>query len=237
MHADVYFTQGCAVCYFTRFQPYFSYLSDLNRIAQPGYLPTQQDILRVRVPTTGIIEYPFDLEEIRFRLLIILETYELIVESAMSFSRLGYVGQLRTTWNSNNLLHFRMVDVGGQRSERRKWIHCFENVTSIIFLVALSEYDQILFESDNEVRRKIMINTHRNYMDCRCNPLPQSSANRVLSIIGIFSEPNGREQSIVQNNHHISMVSTLVSHPLLEQEGSARGENHVFPPGRLLPGI
>lgn len=46
---------------------------------------------------------------------------------------------------------FRMVDVGGQRSERRKWIHCFENVTSIIFLVALSEYDQILFESENEV--------------------------------------------------------------------------------------
>lgn len=48
-------------------------------------------------------------------------------------------------------LFYRMVDVGGQRSERRKWIHCFENVTSIIFLVALSEYDQILFESENEV--------------------------------------------------------------------------------------
>lgn len=48
-----------------------------------------------------------------------------------------------------------MVDVGGQRSERRKWIHCFENVTSIIFLVALSEYDQILFESENEVSFKI----------------------------------------------------------------------------------
>ena len=47
-----------------------------------------------------------------------------------------------------------MVDVGGQRSERRKWIHCFENVTSIIFLVALSEYDQILFESDNEVTKR-----------------------------------------------------------------------------------
>ena len=53
-------------------------------------------------------------------------------------------------------LFFRMVDVGGQRSERRKWIHCFENVTSIIFLVALSEYDQILFESENEV----YFNTH-----------------------------------------------------------------------------
>lgn len=50
-----------------------------------------------------------------------------------------------------------MVDVGGQRSERRKWIHCFENVTSIIFLVALSEYDQILFESENEVRIPLLL--------------------------------------------------------------------------------
>lgn len=47
-----------------------------------------------------------------------------------------------------------MVDVGGQRSERRKWIHCFENVTSIMFLVALSEYDQVLVESDNEVSQR-----------------------------------------------------------------------------------
>lgn len=44
-----------------------------------------------------------------------------------------------------------MVDVGGQKSERRKWIHCFENVTSIIYLVALSEYDQVLYECAKEV--------------------------------------------------------------------------------------
>ena len=36
-----------------------------------------------------------------------------------------------------------MFDVGGQRSERKKWIHCFEGVTSIIFCVALS--GKILF--------------------------------------------------------------------------------------------
>lgn len=39
----------------------------MDRIASSGYLPTQQDVLRVRVPTTGIIEYPFDLESIVFR--------------------------------------------------------------------------------------------------------------------------------------------------------------------------
>jgi guanine nucleotide-binding protein G(o) subunit alpha len=40
-------------------------------------------------------------------------------------------------------LNFRVFDVGGQRSERKKWIHCFEDVTAIIFIVALSEYDQV----------------------------------------------------------------------------------------------
>ncbi|XP_028318314.1 guanine nucleotide-binding protein G(q) subunit alpha-like isoform X2 [Gouania willdenowi] len=88
------------------------YLNDLDRIADPSYRPTQQDVLRVRVPTTGILEYTFDLQSVVFR----------------------------------------MVDVGGQRSERRKWIHCFEKVTSIMFLVALSEYDQVLFESVSENR-------------------------------------------------------------------------------------
>jgi len=41
---------------------------------------------------------------------------------------------------------FEMYDVGGQRNERKKWIHCFENVTAIIFVAAISEYDQKLFE-------------------------------------------------------------------------------------------
>ena len=70
----------------------------------------------------------------------------------------------------------RMVDVGGQRSERRKWIHCFENVTSIIFLVALSEYDQILFESDNEVTGIIIIR---------------------IKTLDTIAEPNGGVEGIV----------------------------------------
>ncbi|XP_012174287.1 guanine nucleotide-binding protein G(q) subunit alpha isoform X2 [Bombus vosnesenskii] len=114
---DLWADSGIQECYDRRREYQLTdsakyYLSDLERIEKPDFLPTEQDILRARAPTTGIIEYPFDLDSIIFR----------------------------------------MVDVGGQRSERRKWIHCFENVTSIIFLVALSEYDQILFESENENR-------------------------------------------------------------------------------------
>ncbi|KAH9925860.1 G-protein alpha subunit [Epithele typhae] len=49
-------------------------------------------------------------------------------------------------------LSIHMFDVGGQRSERKKWIHCFESVTSIIFCTALSEYDQVLLEDKTQKR-------------------------------------------------------------------------------------
>ncbi|XP_059091284.1 G protein alpha q subunit-like [Tigriopus californicus] len=41
-----------------------------------------------------------------------------------------------------------LIDVGGQRSERKKWIHCFENVMLLIFLTAVSEFDQVLDEDE-----------------------------------------------------------------------------------------
>ena len=43
-------------------------------------------------------------------------------------------------------LDFRMVDVGGQRSERKKWIHFFDNAKAVIFIAALSDYDLVLVE-------------------------------------------------------------------------------------------
>eukprot|EP00118_Oscarella_pearsei_P024958 m.307204 g.307204 ORF g.307204 m.307204 type:complete len:355 (+) comp42013_c0_seq1:57-1121(+) len=88
------------------------YLNALDRLGSADYVPTQQDVLRTRVKTTGIVETHFQFKG----------------------------------------LHFKMVDVGGQRSERKKWIHCFEGVTAIIFCVALSAYDLVLAE-DEEVNR------------------------------------------------------------------------------------
>ena len=77
-------------------------------MSDPQFLPESQDILQVRIKTTGIIEYTFKNAENR---------------------------------------EFIMVDVGGQRSERKKWIHCFEDVLMIMFLTAISEYDQMLEEN------------------------------------------------------------------------------------------
>lgn len=50
--------------------------------------------------------------------------------------------------------NLKIIDVGGQRRERRKWIHCFECVTSVIFLASLSEYDLNLLECKNRNRTK-----------------------------------------------------------------------------------
>jgi hypothetical protein len=63
-----------------------------------------------------------------------------------------------------------MFDVGGQRSERKKWIHCFENVTSIIFCVALSEYDQVLLEASDQVCEVVAA------YSCTCLPFHNRTA-------------------------------------------------------------
>lgn len=44
-----------------------SYLNDLERICQPDYIPTQQDVLRTRVKTTGIVETHFTFKELNFK--------------------------------------------------------------------------------------------------------------------------------------------------------------------------
>lgn len=48
-----------------------------------------------------------------------------------------------------NGIKFLLIDVGGQRNERRKWINCFEEVKAILFVVGISEYDQVLFEDES----------------------------------------------------------------------------------------
>ncbi len=88
------------------------YFAAIDRMASPAYLPSDQDILRSHVKTTGIMETTFRVGE----------------------------------------LTYKLFDVGGQRSERKKWIHCFENVTARVLLVSLSEYDERLYE-DEGVKR------------------------------------------------------------------------------------
>jgi len=49
-------------------------------------------------------------------------------------------------------LKFLVVDVGGQRNERKKWIHCFDDVSAIMFVVNLAGYNQVLFEDTRKNR-------------------------------------------------------------------------------------
>lgn len=99
------------------------YLNSLDRISQPNYIPTQQDVLRTRVKTTGIVETHFSFKGLHFKWVCngckLIASGHCLTSPSLSF-------------------YCRMFDVGGQRSERKKWIHCFEGVTAIIFCVALS---------------------------------------------------------------------------------------------------
>jgi len=86
------------------------FYSSLARLLEPAYTPSVDDMIRVRVRTTGIVQVNFTIQE------------------------------------KKKKLSFQMYDVAGQRSERRKWIHCFEGVTAVLFVVSLAEYDQTLME-------------------------------------------------------------------------------------------
>lgn len=66
-----------------------------------------------------------------------------------------------------NNIPFQFVDVGGQRSQRQKWFQCFDCVTSILFLVSSSEYDQVLLED----RRTNRLEESRNIFDTIVNNL------------------------------------------------------------------
>ena len=74
-------------------------------------------------------------------------------EKDMLLSRVRTSGIITETYDIDKSI-FEMYDVGGQRNERKKWIHCFESVTAVIFVAALSEYNQKLFE-DHSANRMI----------------------------------------------------------------------------------
>ncbi|EYC09966.1 hypothetical protein Y032_0058g2915 [Ancylostoma ceylanicum] len=93
------------------------FLDSLDRIYDKNFVPTEQDILRTRIATMGVIEVCFTMK--------------------------------------NKL--WRVFDVGGQRSQRKKWIHCFDDAKAVIYVASLSEYDQVLLEDDTTVSCRITI--------------------------------------------------------------------------------
>lgn len=85
---------------------------------------------------------------------------------------------------SNSNLH--LFDVGGQRSERKKWIHCFDNVTLIIYCISLSEYDQSLLEDDGQNRFHESLVLFENILNSRW--FARTSVVLFLNKIDLFAE-------------------------------------------------
>ena len=121
-----------------------------------------------------------------------------------------------------------MVDVGGQRSERRKWIHAFDSVIAVVFLVASSEYDQTLRleESGGEVGGW----GQRRWVGMKwCSSLSLC--------VAAGGQPAARELCPLPDHPQLPMVPARNHCPLPEQEGPVGGEDKDLTPSRLLSRI
>ncbi|PPQ76441.1 hypothetical protein CVT26_012955 [Gymnopilus dilepis] len=103
------------------------FLDDLDRIARRDYEPSDDDVVRARLRTTGVQEYRIQ-----------LETANTTVFSG------GIGGDAGKEWI--------LYDVGGSRTMRHAWVPYFDNVQAIIFLAPVSCFDERLAE-DSRVNR------------------------------------------------------------------------------------
>jgi guanine nucleotide-binding protein subunit alpha len=136
--------------------PYF--FDALDRLFAPEYAPTEDDIVHTRARTVGITETAFQVRSLcsdpcPSNALMLPSHFSSHFHPCNSHSPAlpRYARSLarprqRITHPKLREHEMLMVDVGGQKSERRKWIHCFQDVTSILFLVSLSGFDQCLVE-------------------------------------------------------------------------------------------
>jgi len=62
---------------------------------------------------------------------------------------------------------YRILDVGGQRPERKKWFNCFERVACIIYVAAINEYDQVLYEDGVTNRMHESLDLFEEICNCR----------------------------------------------------------------------
>lgn len=106
-------------------------------------------------------------------------------EQDLLFARARTTGITEIAFDQSGI-HWRMVDVGGQRNERKKWIHCFQDVTALIFCVATSEYDQKLYEDERVNRMHESITLFEEI--CNCQWFSDTSIILFLNKCDLFRE-------------------------------------------------
>jgi len=81
------------------------------------------------------------------------EKYTDVTNNDILYCRRKSVGIVEFTFNYGER-NFKLFDVGGQRSERKKWIHYFKDCNIVMFVSSLGDYDLVCYEDDSTNRMK-----------------------------------------------------------------------------------
>lgn len=97
-------------------------MENLSRFADPQFTVEEEDVVMARIRTTGIVTTEFDQKN----------------------------PDAKDEWS--RMIHYQVIDVGGQRAERKKWMHCFDDVKAVLFVVNMAGYNMVLFEDPTKNR-------------------------------------------------------------------------------------
>jgi len=82
-------------------------------------------------------------------------------------SRIRTTAIVETTFKMHSHI-MKLVDVGGQRNERRKWIACFDGVTALIYCASLIDYNLTLDEDPSVNRMSESLLLFRQLLSLQC---------------------------------------------------------------------
>ncbi|KAF8387237.1 hypothetical protein PRIPAC_76379 [Pristionchus pacificus] len=119
------------------------YMPKVSEMLSPSYMPTADDVLHLRIPTT-------------------------------------HVNEINFTFSTCTI---RLIDVGGQRTYRKKWIHCFDGVAAVLFVASMAAYDQSLDEVDSTIKPILYKDVFAMEPD-----KPQKVQNRLRDSAHLFGE-------------------------------------------------
>ncbi|KAL9658593.1 hypothetical protein ABK040_006130 [Willaertia magna] len=147
-------------------------------------------------------------------------------------SRLKTTGIAEMEFNLSQIgKQVKVIDVGGQRNERKKWIHCFEGVDALLYVSSLSEYNQLCYEDESTLRLTESLFLFEDV--CNNRWFKDKNVLLFLNKVDVFKEKIetlkdlGKYQPEYTGNNDFESAKEFIKNKFLEKNHNPNRQIHV----------